>query len=168
MDVGAHKRKATYCHSSNSRNLKFAYLGPAQDCTIKGVNIPAGSLLTDYAPSWSLPAPPQPGCPVPARPRSLPAKCRARRIAPASCNPAPATFSIYANWNANRDGIAGNDDPWEFGDNRQYPVLKYGGLAPSQQWQTFIQPDNWNAPVVGKLVTAGLHVEGNPAATWQW
>ena len=75
---------------------------------------------------------------------------------------------IYANWNANLDGVAGNDDPWDFGGNRQYPVLKYSGLEPSKQRQTFIQSDNWNAPVVGEPVTAGLHIEGNPAATWQW
>ena len=33
---------------------------------------------------------------------------------------------IYANWNANIDGVAGNDDPWYFGTTSQYPILKYG------------------------------------------
>ena len=75
---------------------------------------------------------------------------------------------IFAAWNANLDGIAGNDDPWDFGANRQYPALQYGGLEPAKQRQTSIQSDNWNAPVVGEPVDAGLHIEGNPAATWQW
>ena len=75
---------------------------------------------------------------------------------------------IYANWNANLDGIAGNDDPWDFGTNRQYPVLKYGGLDPAKQRQTSIQSDNWNAPVVGEPVTSELHRDGDPTATWQW
>ena len=42
--------------------------------------------------------------------------------------------SIYANWNVDVDGNAGtgdadgNDDPWHFGYDVQYPVLKYDGL----------------------------------------
>ncbi len=41
---------------------------------------------------------------------------------------------IYANWNVDVDGNAGtgdadgNDDPWHFGYDVQYPVLKYDGL----------------------------------------
>ena len=75
---------------------------------------------------------------------------------------------IYANWNANLDGIAGNDDPWDFGVNRQYPALKYGGLEPAKQRQTSIQSDNWNAPVVGEPVTAGQDVVDDATAAWQW
>ena len=33
---------------------------------------------------------------------------------------------IYSTWNANIDGVAGNDDPWYFGTTSQYPILKYG------------------------------------------
>ena len=33
---------------------------------------------------------------------------------------------IYSTWNANIDGVAGNDDPWYFGTTSQYPTLKYG------------------------------------------
>ena len=81
----------------------------------------------------------------------------------------PAGYSgIYANWNANLDGVAGNDDPWDFGDNRQYPALKYGGLAPAQQRRVSIQSDNWNAPVVGEPVTAALNVDGAAGAVWKW
>ena len=31
---------------------------------------------------------------------------------------------IYANWNLNLDGTAGDDDPWDFGTASQYPALK--------------------------------------------
>ena len=31
--------------------------------------------------------------------------------------------NIYANWNVDVDGTAGGDDPWDFGDNDEYPVL---------------------------------------------
>ncbi len=31
---------------------------------------------------------------------------------------------IYASWDTNVDGVAGNDDPWDFGTASQYPVLK--------------------------------------------
>ena len=33
---------------------------------------------------------------------------------------------IYADWNRNLDGVAGLDDPWNFGTASQYPVLHYG------------------------------------------
>ena len=82
---------------------------------------------------------------------------------------------IYANWNVDVDNADGDnntatgvDDPWDFGTSRQYPVLKHGVLDPAQQRRVSIQSDHWNAPVVGEPVTAGLHVDGNPTATWQW
>ena len=31
---------------------------------------------------------------------------------------------IYADWNVDVDGVTGNDDPWHFGTNAQYPVLQ--------------------------------------------
>ena len=40
---------------------------------------------------------------------------------------------IYANWNVNVDGVAGNDDPWEFGSGHDYPILKFGGLDKAPQ-----------------------------------
>ena len=36
---------------------------------------------------------------------------------------------IYRNWNLNLDGETGNDDPWDFGTDSQYPILKYGFSA---------------------------------------
>ena len=38
---------------------------------------------------------------------------------------------IYMSWNQNLDGQTGNDDPWHFGTNAQYPLLKYGHDAAS-------------------------------------
>ena len=40
---------------------------------------------------------------------------------------------IYASWDVNVDGTAGNDDPWDFGATNEYPVLKFGGLQPASQ-----------------------------------
>ena len=40
---------------------------------------------------------------------------------------------IYANWNVDVDGVTGNDDPWHFGADNQYPTLKYGGFSPAAQ-----------------------------------
>ena len=41
---------------------------------------------------------------------------------------------IYARWNLNLDGRTGNDNPWDFGTNRQYPVLRYSGLDTTAQF----------------------------------
>ena len=41
--------------------------------------------------------------------------------------------AIYANWNVNVDGVAGNDSPWNFGTSSQYPVLVHGGLTAADQ-----------------------------------
>ena len=57
-----------------------------------------------------------------------------------------AYTGIYANWNLNLDGVAGNDDPWHFAP-RQYPILKYGGHQVRDQVQFYIWPAT---PVVGE------------------
>ena len=77
---------------------------------------------------------------------------------------------IYANWNANLDSMAGNDDPWDFGSNSQYPVLKYGGLDPFLQRpvSVSVQSVNRNIPIVGGPVTATLDTPGLTGITWQW
>ena len=36
------------------------------------------------------------------------------------------TTGLYAAWDVNVDGQTGNDDPWHFGTNSQYPILKFG------------------------------------------
>ena len=46
----------------------------------------------------------------------------------------PAGYAgIYANWNVDLDGDGSADDPWDFGNACQYPVLKYGSLNPDEQ-----------------------------------
>ena len=58
---------------------------------------------------------------------------------------------IYANWNANLDGEAGNDDPWAFGNVMQYPMLDYQDMPIAPQGGLAMGiPDNWNAPVAGE------------------
>ena len=60
---------------------------------------------------------------------------------------------IFANWNANLDGVAGNDDPWDFGNGMQYPMLDYDGMSTAPQGGLAMGiPDNWNAPIVGERV----------------
>ena len=44
------------------------------------------------------------------------------------------TGSIYSDWNVDVDGATGDDDPWAFGSNIQYPVLRYGGLDTARQF----------------------------------
>ena len=48
--------------------------------------------------------------------------------------------TAYTFWNLDLDNAdsdddpnTGGDDPWDFGTTAQYPVLKYGGLKPSEQ-----------------------------------
>ena len=60
---------------------------------------------------------------------------------------------IYANWNANLDGVTGNDDPWTFGNKMQYPMLDYKGMSTAPQGgQAMGIYANWNAPIVGERV----------------
>ena len=64
-----------------------------------------------------------------------------------------AYTGIYANWNLNLDGVAGNDDPWHFA-GRQYPILKYGGLDVVNQVQLYV----WDAPAVGRTAKTSWHI----------
>ena len=71
--------------------------------------------------------------------------------------------SIYADWNANLDGVSGNDDPWDFGNNMQYPMLKYQGMSTDPQGgQAMGIPDGWNEPVVGERIAICLTPEVFP------
>ena len=45
-----------------------------------------------------------------------------------------AATGIYSNWNVDVDGDDEADDPWDFGTDRQYPVLRYGGLSTATQF----------------------------------
>ena len=64
-----------------------------------------------------------------------------------------AYTGIFANWNLNLDGVAGKDDPWHFAD-RQYPILKYGGLSVVDQVRLYV----WDAPVVGRTAKTSWHI----------
>ena len=79
---------------------------------------------------------------------------------------------IYANWNANLDGVAGNDDPWDFGNGMQYPMLDYDGMSTAPQGGlTSGAAHNWNAPIVGELVTVYVKsatTRANRNGAWIW
>ena len=85
---------------------------------------------------------------------------------------------IYANWNVNVDGMAGNDDPWEFGANMQYPLLKFDGMSQVAQGSLAMGTPGTNGdnPVVGQLAQVCLvagpsqraaGMGSNPKA-WDW
>ena len=61
--------------------------------------------------------------------------------------------SIYADWNVNVDGQTGADDPWNFGEAMQYPMLKFGGMSVVAQNSLAMGrpalPGN-NHPIVGQ------------------
>ena len=66
---------------------------------------------------------------------------------------------IYENWQSTQ---------WDFGTARQYPAVKHNGRLVPGQRQTSIQVD-WNQPVVGEPVVAGLHLtDGAAGIVWQW
>ena len=88
---------------------------------------------------------------------------------------------IYADWNANLDGESGNDDPWDFGNGMQYPMLDYKGMSTAPQGgQAMGIADNWNAPVAGERLGVCLTPEEYPnrgivsgqtyheAWVWEW
>ena len=66
---------------------------------------------------------------------------------------------IYANWSV---------DQWDFGTSRDYPAAKHNGVLVPGQRRTSIHADNRNAPVIGELVVAALHVSGATSTAWQW
>ena len=76
---------------------------------------------------------------------------------------------IFANWNANLDGQTGNDDPWDFGNGMQYPMLDYDGMSTAPQGGLAMGiPDNWNAPIVGERVGVCLTAAARPNRNGAW
>ena len=78
---------------------------------------------------------------------------------------------IYANWNANLDGVTGNDDPWTFGNKMQYPMLYYDDMSTTpQNSQAMGRSDNWNAPIVGERVAVCVTsaTRSNRSGLWIW
>ena len=95
---------------------------------------------------------------------------------------ARAYSGIYSSWNVNVDGVAGNDDPWDFGTGMQYPMLKWDGMSlPAQGSLAMGAPDvdtNGETPTVGRMARVCLTTgpvlraprTGNPSlpARWVW
>ena len=78
---------------------------------------------------------------------------------------------IYANWNANLDGVTGNDNPWAFGNKMQYPMLDYKSMSTTpQNSQAMGIADNWNAPIVGERVAVCVTsaTRSSRSGGWQW
>ena len=72
---------------------------------------------------------------------------------------------IYADWDIDVDGDGDKDDPWRFGSDSQYPVLRYGGLDTAAQFAAQGAPPT--AANLGALgVSAGaLHPAFDAGAT---
>ena len=78
----------------------------------------------------------------------------------------PTDYSgIYADWNVDIDGAAGNDDPWRFGTTNQYPVLEVDvdgdGTA---SWREMGKQYPNSAPEFAEGATATRTVDENTAA----
>ena len=78
---------------------------------------------------------------------------------------------IYLNWNVDVGGTTGNDDPWDFGTNSEYPVLIYGALAATAQGRTLVDYDTDNDGLIDITTLAQLDAvrhdldgDGDPVA----
>ena len=61
---------------------------------------------------------------------------------------APTGYTgIYANWNVNVDGSAGNDDPWDFGTSSHYPRLKFDDMDLAAQLRDYDLDDDGLAEI---------------------
>ena len=88
---------------------------------------------------------------------------------------------VFADWNANVNGVTGADDPWNFGTAMQYPRLKFGFDADGQAAQGSLvmgtPGTNGDNPVVGQIARVCLvagptqRAAGTGGVTyqpWQW
>ena len=78
------------------------------------------------------------------------------------------TTGIYSDWNVDVDGATGNDDPWAFGSNIQYPVLRYGGLDTARQFSaqpTIATDDTLSALTVAPVTLTPAFTAGTTAYT---
>ncbi len=78
------------------------------------------------------------------------------------------TTGIYSDWNVDVDGATGNDDPWAFGSNIQYPVLRYGGLDTAGQFSaqpTIATDDTLSALTVAPVTLTPAFTAGTTAYT---
>ena len=83
-----------------------------------------------------------------------------------------AYTGIYAQWNLNLDGQAGNDDPWDF--RTYYPSLKYGNIDLLDQvhLKVAIHSEDDNAPMVDEPMSTSFGVRplltrGSSGAVWE-
>ena len=88
---------------------------------------------------------------------------------------APTAYAsaIYADWDVNVDGQAGDDDPWDFGNARQYPILKYGIHAATANLQRPVDANAGSDQTVnaGDTVTldgSGSRAPGGGSPTYAW
>ena len=92
---------------------------------------------------------------------------------------APTDYAgIYANWNVDIDRVSGGDDPWDFGDSGNYPLLKVDRNSDgTAAWEEFsgqtrsamaptacAGPDLTGAP--GGQVTLEGQCSTNPYGRW--
>ena len=64
---------------------------------------------------------------------------------------------IYSAWNVNTDGVTGNDDPWDFGDNSSYPYLKVDfNRDNTATWQEFGGQSDYDSDNDGLLEVSNL------------
>ena len=85
---------------------------------------------------------------------------------------------IYSTWDMNVDGVSGNDDPWDFGQGMQYPMLKFDGMSVVAQGSLAMgmPSSNNNHPVVGSdsqvCLVSGPSIRAagtrNGKAPWVW
>ena len=79
----------------------------------------------------------------------------------------PTGYSgIYANWNVDLDVDGTSDDPWDFGNASQYPVLDYGGLSVSGQRSSGTGPQATSTPTATPTPTPTPTATPTPATDY--
>ena len=70
-------------------------------------------------------------------------------------NPTDYT-GIFADWNVDVDGDGAADQPWAFGADTQYPVLRHGALDAARQFQAQTASADTNAELAALTVSPGV------------
>ena len=73
---------------------------------------------------------------------------------------------IYADWNVDLDGDGRADDPWDFGTDSQYPVLKRAGPSVAEQRAWLPTTPELNTPGVSVSTVGPLQVNEGGSATY--
>ena len=98
---------------------------------------------------------------------------------PTGLEPPNSYTGIYADWNVNVDGVAGNDDPWHLGG--RYPMLKFGGMSLKAQGSMIAATpvegvSSADYPIVGRMAKvtgprahrAPLPGDPTQVQRWRW